>query len=110
MDDELPKGLREKMTRHLESCAACARELSALETLDSMLLILPAPASSPLTVFDVLGNQKAVNVKHGVWSFFEVLFGMPKTREKHTNSLMAAFADTPPELLGMAYLRLIGQK
>lgn len=110
MDGELPKEIREKMAGHVESCPACARELKVLELQDATLLSLPVPESAPLTVTDVLGNQKIVNTEDGIWSFFEVLFGMPKTGGKHTHPLMAAFADTPPELLGMAYLRLIGQE
>lgn len=121
-DGELPADSIKKISLHLESCAACRKEMEELNRIDCMVRglpqfdvseqfasqvlagIMPAADSHPI----VLANF-ARRIFTGFLELAEVIFEMVPGHEYRKTAALDEFSDFPPLSLSNAYFQVIGR-
>lgn len=120
-DGELSENLRDRISRHLQSCDACREELEELDKVDLLVKGLPEISVSETFIAEIMaGTHAAKSPRHLklslpqrmvdrllllLESIFELL---PGYKPQGTGSL-DEFGDFPPLSLSHAYFNLIGQ-
>ncbi|MGO8946455.1 MAG: anti-sigma factor family protein [Ktedonobacterales bacterium] len=66
VDGDLDSALRERVQKHLASCAACRQAVARYQALDAALGRLPAPGPSPEVLDRVLAATNSVNRERAV--------------------------------------------
>ncbi len=124
-DCELDKDSRDEISRHLQVCDSCRRELRELDQIDSLVQRLPQIVVSETFASEILARAHSVKTGGNLRisreslprrilerfldladSVFELLpgYGFQRT------ATLEEFGDFPPLSLSHAYLQLIGKE
>jgi anti-sigma factor RsiW len=121
-DGELPAGLMEKISLHLESCATCRKEVEEFNRVDFLIRELPQLDVSEQFASQVLAGIIPAADSHpivlasfarriftGFLELAEVIFEMLPGHEYRKTAVLDEFSDFPPLSLSNAYFQVIGR-
>ena len=119
-DGEVNESLKNLISRHLQVCDACGKQLRELDRMDSLVRRLPGICASETFTSKIIARIQAANAP-GYWklslprrildrfllladSVFDLFLGYQLQRTVSLDE----FGDFPPLSLSHAYFRLIG--
>jgi anti-sigma factor RsiW len=121
-DGELPADLMKKIGLHLESCAACRREIEELNRIDFLIRELPqldvseqfaSQVSAVIMPVAETGPTSLASFARRIFTGFlelaEVIFEMLPGHEYRKTAVLDEFSDFPPLSLSHAYFQVIGR-
>ena len=120
-DGELDENFKDLVSRHLQSCDACCKELRELERMDALVGGIPGIRVPETFAAEIMARTRAVRSQSSrelrlpkrVADWFalavdSILEFLPGNKSQGTGTL-AEFGDFPPLSLSHAYFNLIGQ-
>ena len=111
LDGELSPQAQAGLREHLAACPACRAQWEELAALDQRLR-RPLPSlHRSLGLAELLagGGRPRPGAGDRLGAFFALVLGLGRPAAGRRTGLWAELGDAPPQLLGSAFLRLIGQ-